>query len=218
MLQALTTLRGMEADQRTLATMAIEVEQGRLNETVGCQDQVAAAFGGLNIINFRQDGTFDVNPIRLSAQRESDLVARLMLFYPGRSRFSSEIASSFMRNLPERSNSVRRMVTMVDEGADILREGDLDDFGRLLHETWEIKRGLTDQVSSDEIDDLYARARRAGALGGKLLGAGGAGFILLYVPIERQDAVMTALTPQCINVPFTLDHEGARIIYRANGI
>jgi D-glycero-alpha-D-manno-heptose-7-phosphate kinase len=217
LLQALTSLREVEADHQKLAEMAIELEQVRMKEAVGSQDQVAAAFGGLNVINFRQDGRFDVNPIKLPTARERDFVANLMLFFPGRSRLSSSIASHVEQNLVNRSNSVRRMVAMVGEGTEILRHGDLDDFGDLLHEAWELKRGLSEHVSSDEIDDLYERGRKAGATGGKLLGAGGTGFLLLYVPPDRQEAVRCALTPQCIHVPFALDHEGARVIYRAEG-
>src|SRR5262245_1307198 len=182
LLQALTGLQGLETDRRMIAEMAIELEQVRMKEAVGSQDQVAAAFGGLNIINFGPGGNFDVNPIRLAPERERDFVSRLMLFFPGRSRLSGDFASSITQNLHQRSNSVRRMVAMVNEGADILQNGDLDDFGRLLHEAWELKRGLSERVSSQEIDDLYERAQRAGAVGGKLLGAGGTGFVLLYVP------------------------------------
>jgi D-glycero-alpha-D-manno-heptose-7-phosphate kinase len=217
LLQALTCLRGVEADRQKLAEMAIELEQVRMKETVGSQDQIAAAFGGLNVIKFRQDGCFDVHPVTLPTQRERELVANLMLFFPGRSRFSSDAAVSVTQNLTTRSNSVRRMVAMVDEGVEILRRGDIVDFGLLLHEAWEMKRGLSDLVSSPEIDDLYDRARREGAIGGKLLGAGGTGFLLLCVPQERRDAVMAALTPQCINVPFALEHEGASVIYQSNG-
>jgi len=139
------------------------------------------------------------------------------LFFPGRSRFSSDAATSIAQNVNKRSNSVRRMVAMVEEGVEILRRGDLVDFGLLLHEAWEMKRGLSDLISSREIDELYDRARGVGAIGGKLLGAGSTGFLLLYVPPERQDAVRAALTPQCINVPFALDHEGASVIYQSNG-
>jgi D-glycero-alpha-D-manno-heptose-7-phosphate kinase len=217
LLQALTCLRGIEADHQKLAEMAIELEQVRMKEAVGSQDQVAAAFGGLNVIKFHPDGRFDVHPIRLASQRERDLVGNLMLFFPGRSRFSSDAATSIAQNVHKRSNSVRRMVAMVEEGVEILRRGDLLDFGLLLHEAWEMKRGLSDMVSSQEINDLYDRARQAGAIGGKLLGAGSTGFLLLYVPPERQEAVMAALTPQCINVPFALDHEGASVIYQSNG-
>jgi D-glycero-alpha-D-manno-heptose-7-phosphate kinase len=216
LLRALTCLRGIEADHQKLAEMAIELEQVRMKEIVGCQDQVAAAFGGLNAINFRPNGRFDVNPIRMSTQRERELVAHLMLFFPGRSRFSSAAAASMTESISRRSASLRRMVAMVADGIEILRHGDLNDFGQLLHEGWVLKRGLSDKISSAEIDDLYERARREGATGGKLLGAGSTGFILFFVPPERQPAVLAALSPQCINVPFDLDHEGATVIYQAN--
>src|SRR5262249_53338969 len=143
-----------------------------------------------------------------------DLVQRLMLFYPGRSRIASDVAASVTKNLKDRATNVRRMVAMVDEGAEILRSGDLDDFGRLLHEAWMHKQTLSDRVSSKNIDELYDRARRAGALGGKLLGAGGTGFVLLYVAPDMQESVRRALTPQCYQVPFAVDHLGSCIIYR----
>ena len=154
LLRALTCLRGIEADHHKIAEMAIELEQVWMKEVVGCQDQVAAAFGGLNIINFHQHGRFDVNPIRAVGRSASASFAgsNLMLFFPGRSRFSSDAASSVTQGLSRRSNSVRRMVAMVEEGTEILRHGDLNDFGHLLHEAWELKRGL-------ERQDLLQRDR-----------------------------------------------------------
>jgi len=218
MLQALTCLRGQELDRQALAEMAIELEQVRMKEPVGSQDQVASAFGGINVINFPRPGAFDVNPILLSKQRERDFLSRQMLFFLGRSRLSSSIASEVVQNLRHRSNSIRRMVAMVEEGTEILRHGDLDDIGRLLHEGWELKRGLSDKVSSGEVDGFYECARNAGAIGGKLLGAGGTGFLLLHVPLDRQDDVRKALSPQGVNVPFAFDREGACIIYRADAV
>lgn len=218
LMQALTCLRGDAVDQRTLAELAIELEQSRMNETVGSQDQIAAAFGGLNVIMFRKGGAFDVHPILLPVTRQREFFSRLMLFFPGRKRLSSGIAETVVKNLRDRGNSIRRMVGMVGEGTEILRHGSLDDFGLLLHEAWELKRSLSDAVSSDEIDELYRRGREAGAIGGKLLGAGGTGFFLLYVPLDRQDAVRNALTPQCIHVPFAMDSEGASVIYKASGL
>ncbi len=216
LLQALTGLRGLKADRRQIAEMAIELEQVRMKETVGSQDQVAAAFGGLNVINFHQNGHFEVNPLGLSAERERELCSNLMLFFSGRSRFSSDPALSVTQNLPNRVSEVRRMVAMVGEWAAILRQGDLMDFGRMLHETWQLKRRLSDRVSSAEIDELYDRARRAGAIGGKLLGAGGTGFILLFVPREYRIAVIDALAPKCVNVPFSLEREGVSTIHQSN--
>jgi D-glycero-alpha-D-manno-heptose-7-phosphate kinase len=215
LMQALTCLRGPAVDQRSLAELAIDLEQKHMNETVGSQDQIAAAFGGMNVIMFRKGGSFDVHPILLPAARQREFFSRLMLFFPGRKRLSSGIAEKVVKNLHDRSSNIRRMVAMVGEGTDILRHGNLDDFGLLLHEAWELKRSLADAVSSDEIDELYRRGREAGAIGGKLLGAGGAGFFLLYVPLEKQEAVRNVLTPQCIHVPFAMDNEGATVIYKA---
>lgn len=217
LMQALTCLRGSANDPRALAELAIELEQKQMSETVGSQDQVAAAFGGLNVIKFAKSG-FDVHPILLSASRQHDFFSRLMLFFPGRKRLSSGIAEKVVKNLRDRSNSIRRMVAMVDEGTEILRHGDLDDFGLLLHEAWELKRGLSKAISSVEIDAFYQLGRAAGAIGGKLLGAGGAGFFLLYVPVEKQEAVRNVLTPQCVHVPFSMDDEGATVIYRASDL
>ena len=217
LMQALTCLRGPAVDRRTLAEMAIELEQKHMNETVGSQDQIAAAFGGLNVIMFRTDG-FDVHPILLPAARQKEFFSRLMLFFPGRKRLSSGIAEKVVMNLRDRTKSIRRMVEMVGEGTEILRHGNLDDFGLLLNEAWELKRGLSDVVSTDEIDELYRRGLEAGATGGKLLGAGGAGFFLLYVPPEKQEAVRNVLTPQCIHVPFAMDNEGATVIYKADNL
>ena len=218
LMQALTGLRGVASAPRALAELAIELEQKRMNETVGYQDQIAAAFGGLNVINFRRGGDFDVHPILLPAARQRYFFSRLMLFFPGRKRLSSGIAEKVVKNLRDQNSSVRRMVAMVAEGAEILQHGNLDDFGLLLHEAWELKRGLSDAISSDEIDELYRAGREAGALGGKLLGAGGTGFFLFYVPLDKQEAVRSVLTPQCIHVPFAMDNEGARVIYKAAGL
>jgi D-glycero-alpha-D-manno-heptose-7-phosphate kinase len=215
MLQALHSLRGIAIDKEALAQMAIFLEQVQMKETVGSQDQIAAAYGGLNVIKFRTDNKFDVHPVTLSSQRQKDLGDRLMLFFPGKGRIASNVAASVVANLSERSNSVHRMIEMVHQGAEILRHGDLDDFGHLLHEGWELKRGLSTRVSSEDVDAIYDRARQAGAIGGKLLGAGETGFILLYVQPERREDVLKRLSTRCIHVPFKLDHKGASIIYKS---
>lgn len=216
LIKALMFLRGVDLDQTKLAEMAIDLEQNVMKEMVGSQDQVAAAFGGLNAIRFHRDGTFAVEPIGLSAERERDLISRLILVFPGHSRIASEVATSVAGNLENKSVNVRRMMAMVDEGVEILRTGNLDDFGILLHEAWELKRGLSERVSSQHIDELYATARKAGAIGGKLLGAGGTGFVLLYVKPERQAEVRASLA-HCLHVPFGIDHSGSTIIYSAPG-
>ena len=217
LIQAMVSLRGEEITKRRLAEMAIDLEQNQMHETVGAQDQVAAAYGGLNVIRFPRDREFEVEPLDLPAEREKELNARLMLFFPGKSRIASDVAESVTENLGHHTASLRRMVEMVDQGAHILRQGPLEDFGSLLHEAWQCKRGLSERVSSPEIDDIYARARAAGAVGGKLLGAGGTGFMLFYVDPDRQEAVSKALTPACLHVPFAFEHGGSCIIYRADG-
>lgn len=216
LIQALLCLRGRKADKHRLAELAIELEQNRMKDTVGSQDQVAVAHGGLNTIRFKCGGGFEVKGLDLPKAREQELVQRLMLFFPGRSRIASEVARSVAQNLVKSCESIRQMVTMVADGESILRGGDLDDFGKLLHEAWLLKRGISDRVSSPHIDELYAAARQAGALGGKLLGAGGTGFVLLYAPPERRKAISAALRG-CVDVPFALDHNGSCVIYQADG-
>jgi D-glycero-alpha-D-manno-heptose-7-phosphate kinase len=211
-LHALSCLRGRELGKRAMAEMAIDLEQNYMDNSAGSQDQVAAAYGGLNIIRFGTDGTFDVSRVSLAAERECELIRRLMLFHPGRARIGCNVAASVAKNVNNRAVNIRKMVAMVDEGAGVLRTGNLDDFGRLLHEAWVQKRALSDRVSSQHIDDLYDRARRAGALGGKLLGAGETGFVLFYVPPDAQAAVRAALAPECYQVLFAIDHQGSRII------
>jgi D-glycero-alpha-D-manno-heptose-7-phosphate kinase len=215
LLKSLTWLRGNDIDKHKLAEMAIELEQDRMKETVGCQDQIAAAYGGLNAIRFNRTGGFEVQPVNLDEKREAELTSRLMLFFPGRGRLASEVAASVTGNFAARAANVRRMAAMVDEGLKVLRTGSLDDIGHMLHEAWQLKRGLSDRVSTEDIDGLYARARKAGAVGGKLLGAGGAGFMLFYVPPARQAEVRATLN-ECTHVPFGLDREGCRIIYSAD--
>lgn len=217
LLLTLSRLKGNHLDKHRLAEMAIDLEQNRMKETVGSQDQVAAAYGGLNVIRFRQDGAFEVQAIGLKPEREADLVSRLMLFFPGKSRIASEVATDVTGNLVARAANIRRMTAMVEQGAKVLRDGSLDDVGGMLDEAWRLKRGLSERVSSEDVDNLYARARRAGATGGKLLGAGGAGFMLFYVPVERQDEVRRALN-ECTHVPFALDRDGCRIIYSADNM
>lgn len=216
LIQAMKALRGIDLDKRKLAEMAIELEQKYMQEIVGSQDQIAAAYGGFNVIRFDRAG-FEVKSLELPLERERELSERLVLIYPGIGRIASSIASSVTESLRDHIPTLRRMVAMVDDGVNILKGGALDDFGLLLHEAWQLKRCLSDRVSSPHIDAIYDQARVAGALGGKLLGAGGTGFMLFYAPPERKKAVIEALTPRCLHVPVGFDHVGSRIIYRADG-
>ena len=213
LVNALTALNGERVPKHQMALAAIHLEQNLLNEAVGAQDQVAAAYGGLNFIEFQRGGEISVQPMILPPGRLRDLEDGLMLFYSGISRFSSEIAAEMISNLPSKRETLFRMRAMVDEAVEIL-SGDrpLDDFGALLHETWTLKRGLSSRVSNDTIDGIYNRARKAGALGGKLLGAGESGFMLFYAPSDRRDAVRHALK-DLLHVPFRFSGQGSTVIH-----
>lgn len=217
LINSLTALRGASIDKQQLARKAMELEQEWLKETVGCQDQMAAAYGGLNAIRFATDGKISVEPVAVTPGRLAEFQANLMLFFSGASRLSSEVAGTVVQNIPQRRDQLHRIREMVDEGITILTgRGPLDSIGELLHEAWMTKRELSPAVTSQRVDDIYERARAAGALGGKLLGAGGTGFAMFYVPAERQRAVADALG-DCQLTPFGFESEGSTIIYRTKG-
>ena len=213
MLNAFHALKGQYADARTLADEAICLEREKCAEAGGVQDQIAAAFGGFNKITFGAEG-YTVSPVIVSAERKHALNDNLMLFFTGFSRFSSDIQDSTQKNLKEKGARLLEMLGLVREAEKILvdRHGDLDEFGRLLHHTWTLKRGLGKDISTGSIDELYRKATRAGALGGKLLGAGGGGFLLFYVQKDRQPAVMAAME-RLLYVPFRFENSGSQIIY-----
>ena len=213
LVNVLTAMRGKQLDAQALAMSAIDLEQNKLREAVGCQDQIASAYGGLNAVQFHCDGTFKVTPLGLSDAQLSGLEEWLMLFYTGSSRLSSDFAKRLIGRLEANASHLRRMQQMVDAGAELLHGGRLPQFGELLHESWILKRSLADGTSTTTIDRIYEDARRAGALGGKLLGAGGTGFMLFIVPPERQAAVGAALS-HLITVPVRTDFTGSTIIYR----
>ena len=214
-IHALTALRGLALTKKELALMAIELERDVLGEEVGDQDQLAVAFGGLNVFRFGDEGVTDVDTVVVPEARRAGLEENLMMLYTGVGRPSSEIATDIVANVRAKSSEMRRMRGMVDEGLVILRHGDLDDFGRLLHEAWTLKRSLSPRVATPVIDGIYERARRAGALGGKLLGAGGSGFMVFYVPPDAQAAVRAALR-ELLFVPFQFESDGSTLIYRDN--
>lgn len=196
-----------------LAREAIHLERDLCREHVGSQDQTAAAFGGLNHIRFAPDDSLDVVPVGLPEDRLASFESSLMLFFTGFSRYASEVVTAQLDNLPRKTRELTEMAAMVPEGLRILRGGgDLSDFGRLLHESWMLKRSLSSRVSTPEIDAMYAAAREAGALGGKIAGAGGGGFLLLFVPPDRRSSVRNALS-HLLHVPFRIDFTGSRILY-----
>lgn len=213
LIKALTALRGQMIGKHDLARKAIELEQHRLKEHVGCQDSVAAAFGGFNVIHFSRSGDMRVEPVTIPETRVAELESYLLLLYTGSSRMASSIAADVVANIPDRRDELHRMREMVDEAAGILNSSkDLDAFGRLLHDGWVLKRRLSASVSNQAIDQIYQIAVDHGAIGGKLLGAGGTGFMLFYVPPDRQADVIRAL-PTCLHVPFRFEHEGCTLVY-----
>lgn len=216
LLNALYAMKGKMITKRQLALDAIHVEQDLINENVGSQDQTNAAFGGFNKIEFGGDREIQVQPITIGAKKSQDLQDHLMLFFTGFSRIASEIAGEQIKKTPDKTTELNRMLEMVDEAIGILNSSDSDitDFGRLLHESWMIKRSLTDKITTSQVDKIYETAMQAGALGGKLLGAGGGGFILFFVEPEFQPVVKEKLK-DLLHVPFKFDTLGSQIIYYA---
>jgi len=213
MLHSLSALQGKRVTKAWLMEEAIRIEQEVLMENVGSQDQVAAAYGGFNVIHFHKNGSLQVEPLVLSQQKKQFLNDHLLLFFTGFSRFSSDIAKAQLNNMGNRSAELHRMREMVNQGVEILCSGsDIRSFGELLHTGWMHKRSMSDQVSNPTIDTLYETARKAGAIGGKLLGAGGGGFMLLFVEPEKQNTVREALS-NLIHVPFKFETGGSQIIY-----
>ena len=217
LINALQALKNQTSLPHELGLKAIELEQSVLKENVGSQDQMAAAYGGFNVIRFSNEGKVSVEPVAVPESRLRELESHLMLLYLGTSRLASEVASRVVANLKSRSGTLQRMHAMVDEAVSLLAgDQDLTKFGELLHEGWILKRTLADEVSTSDIDETYETARRHGAVGGKLLGAGGAGFFLLYVPHDRQKEVRDALAHH-LWVPFAFENTGSTIIYQNHG-
>jgi D-glycero-alpha-D-manno-heptose-7-phosphate kinase len=213
LLHALHALKGTIPTKEQLAQEAIYMEQTRLRETVGSQDQVLAAHGGCHRIEFLPNEEIRLTPITLRRERLDELNAHLMLFFTGIKRTATTIAQSYVSDVAAVERQLRMMSGMVEEGFQILTRGtDLAAFGRLLHEGWRAKRSLSDQVSSSKIDDIYAEALSAGAIGGKLIGAGGGGFMLLFVRPSDQERVKERFR-NLVHVPFRFEHGGSRIIF-----
>ena len=214
LLNALYALRGKVVSKRQLALDAIYIEQERIKESVGSQDQTAAAFGGFNKIEFGGDQKIQVIPLTIAPTKSQLLQDHLMLFFTGLSRHASEIACEQIKKTEEKSRDLAQLGSLVHDAHRILisPEADLEGFGTLLHESWQIKRALTDKITTPTIDAIYEAALRAGAIGGKLLGAGGGGFILLFVKPENQANVREKLK-HFVYVPFTFEHLGSQVIY-----
>ena len=220
LIQAIYALRSRLVSQEQLARDAIHVEQDLIGENVGSQDQIAAAYGGFNKITFYQDGHFAVNPVILSIERRQLLESHLMLCFTGVSRIADKVARSQIDNLPRRQSELKAMQAMVDDAISILsnERADIREFGRLLDASWRYKRSLSDQVSTPHIDALYQTAFNHGAIGGKILGAGGGGFLLIFAEPERQSAIRQAFS-ELVHVDFKFEKSGSRtVFYHPNGL
>lgn len=214
-LHALYALQGKSVSKIQLASDAINVEQSVIRENVGSQDQVAAAFGGLNLIEFGGPEKFRVSPVIISPTTYKALEDHCMLFFTGFSRNASEIAAEQIQNIGAKERELHAMAAMVPEAIKILAAGPewLNDFGKLLDETWRLKRSLSPRITNSHIDEMYVAAREAGAVGGKLLGAGGGGFMLLFVQPQDQARIKEKLG-KFLHVPFRFENSGSQVIFK----
>jgi D-glycero-alpha-D-manno-heptose-7-phosphate kinase len=213
LLLGLYALKNQMRDKHTLATEAMHVEQELLREAVGAQDQVSAAYGGFNRINFDADGSIEVRRMLTSPNRLEELEQNLALYFTGFSRFASEIAQEQLKMTPHRQHELDAMLQLVNEAEVIVASPNrsLHEFGRLMHESWKIKRTLTQKISNASIDEIYEAGLSAGALGGKLLGAGGGGFMLFFVPPEQREALRIRLK-KLLCIPFGFSNRGSHVV------
>ncbi len=214
MLNAFYALKGKYADKKKLADEAIFLERILCDEAGGWQDQIAAAFGGMNRIEFNKDGTYDVKPIIIHPDRKKKLNDNLLMFFTGFTRFSSDLQKANQAGYDEKVKQLQQIYGLVDDAEKILedKQSNLDDFGRLLDTTWRLKRQTGGAITTHSIDALYERGIAAGALGGKLLGAGGGGFLVFYVQPEKQAEVKKAMN-NLLYVPFQFEDGGTQVIH-----
>jgi len=212
LIKSLYALEGKMISKDELAKTAIHIEQNLIQEHVGSQDQMFAAYGGLNMIEFLQSGEIIVNPVILPKGRLEEFESSLMLFFTGISRIASEVAKDQIENIEINEPNLHAMKGLVDDALSLLTsDRDINLFGEMLNETWKLKRALSDKISNSEIDSMYEKAIASGAIGGKLLGAGGGGFMLFFVPKENQDDVKAVLGGY-LHIPFKFDSGGSEVI------
>lgn len=213
LLKSMHALHGKYTSKEDLTRESIYVEQELIKENVGSQDQTFAVYGGFNLIEFQKNGEIEVNPIIIQPERMQVFESSLMLYFSGLSRFSSKIAEEQVKNTSLNIRKLDKMKNLVDQAVQIIADekNDLNDFGSLLNETWHVKKQLSSKISNGLIDDIYEKALSSGAIGGKLLGAGGGGFMLFYVPPEKQAGVKQSLKDY-LHVPFKFDFEGSKVI------
>lgn len=214
MLNAFYALKGKRADKKKLADEAIYLERKLCAEAGGWQDQIAAAYGGLNRIEFHKDGTYQVRPVKIHPERKKQLNDHLLMFFTGFTRFSSDVQKANQAGYNEKIKQLQQMYALVDEAEAVLadQQSDLDAFGRLLDQTWRLKRQTGGAITTNSIDALYEKGIAAGALGGKLLGAGGGGFLVFYVTDDKKESVMEAMK-DLLYVPFQFEDGGTRIVH-----
>lgn len=212
LLNALYALKGMMPTKEQLATEAVHVEQDLIKENVGCQDQTLAAYGGFNFIEFGGPNHLQVRTVTVGPERLRELQSHLMLFFSGFSRTASEIAATQIKNTPNKTKELTQMYALALQALEVLKKGDICDFGKLLHESWQLKRSLSEKISTSHIDEIYNAAREAGAQGGKLLGAGGGGFVLIFAKPEDQPKIRARLK-DFLEIPFKFESLGSQIIF-----
>jgi D-glycero-alpha-D-manno-heptose-7-phosphate kinase len=214
LIKALRALEGHRLTAEEAARFAIDLEQNVIGDAVGSQDQIAAAYGGLNHIEFRTDGGFKVTPLALGQKREHELKRHLLLFYTGSQRPSYEAAKENVAGIRSHEAELRRIREMVDQSLEILKKGSepIESLGGLMHESWKLKKSLAAGVSNSRIDEIYEAAMRAGAAGGKLLGAGGGGF-MLFVATPAQQPRIRQMLSKLIEIEFDLESSGSQVIY-----
>ena len=212
LINALSNLNNKPLDKHHLALKAIELEQKVLNETVGSQDQIAASYGGFNKIVFNTNGNIIVNSINIDHKTINLLNSNISLYYSGTrvGRNSSDIVSDMLINIDSKYGLLKELESYVDIGINLLTKNDFMEFGKLIHESWKIKKSLGSKITNSEIDEIYDIGIKNGAYGGKILGAGGAGFIMFIIPEEKKEKLKQKLN-NCIEVSFKFENQGSII-------
>lgn len=212
LIMALKALKGKMISKEDLAIETINLERNVLKENVGIQDQIATVYGGLNHITINHNGEFKVEPLIMNQKRKEHFNDHLLLFFTGVARTSSDVCKKQIDSAKKNTSQLSQMQAMVPQAIDILTNGKLEEFGELLHETWMLKRSLTDNISTSYIDEIYDIARKSGAIGGKVLGAGGGGFMLFFAKPEYHSKIKEELK-SFIHVPFKFENNGTHIIH-----
>ena len=209
---SLHAANGNNPNQYELAKEAYHIERIKLEETIGIQDQIATAFGGFNHVVIQKDGTYQIEKILLTKEELKNFLGRLVLVYTGITRLASSVAEKKVKDIKEKVSIVSEMQDMVNEAKILLQSGKYDDFGKLLHKNWILKKSISSVVSTREIDNLYESAMKNGAIGGKLLGAGAGGFMLFFCEEGKREHLSKIFESKMV-VPFEICHEGSKIVY-----